>query len=159
MPRHILLLIALAGALTACSTPQRMDMPSTTAGTPSTEAPLSAPSRPSATTDTSPTVLAMMQRADQAYREGRLDVAEMTLERALRIEPHNPVLWSNLASLRMQQGRVADAAELALKSNRLAADDRRLRRHNLQLLHEAYTQLGRATKAEAVARELQQMRP
>lgn len=52
---------------------------------------------------TSKTVLALLDNAQQAARSGQLHNAESQLERALRIEPRNAVLWHYMAKLRLHQ--------------------------------------------------------
>lgn len=69
--------------------------------------------------ETSRPVLALLEQANNASRRGDLAVAGSRLERALRIEPRNAVLWSYLAKLRLHQGRLDQAAGLAAKSNSL----------------------------------------
>ncbi|MFP3874017.1 MAG: tetratricopeptide repeat protein [Thiohalophilus sp.] len=71
------------------------------------------------TADTSRPVLALLEQANEAASQGDLAVAESRLERALRIEPRNAVLWYYLAKLRLHQGRLDQAAGLAAKSNSL----------------------------------------
>jgi len=69
--------------------------------------------------ETSRPVLALLDKARDAARQGDLDMAEAQLERALRIEPRNAILWHYMAKLRLNQGRLDQAAGLAAKSNSL----------------------------------------
>ncbi len=95
----------------------------------------------------------LIARAGQRFSAGDLAGAEQILERALRIDPNHPVLWSNLATLRLEQGRPAEAVELYRKSNRLAGAERRLERYNWQMMAAALDRLGQAGAArEARAR-------
>jgi cytochrome c-type biogenesis protein CcmH/NrfG len=95
---------------------------------------------------------AVVALADSARRDsdaGKPDAAAATLERALRIEPHNPGLWHELAQIRLRQGHPDQAASLAAKSNAWAGGDKTLRAANWRLIGEARTQLGDATGAQA----------
>jgi predicted Zn-dependent protease len=74
------------------------------------------------------------------------------VERALRLEPHNPLLWHRLAKLRLQQGQFAQAVSLAAKSNSLAGENRRLQASNWDTIAQAQDKLGDAAAARA-ARE------
>jgi len=71
-------------------------------------------------------VIALLDRAEHYRRLGDTDSASATLERALRIDPRNARLWYQLAVVRLEQGRAAQAEQLALKSNALSAGDRAL---------------------------------
>ena len=66
-------------------------------------------------------VKVLMERAEDQRRAGQLVEAAGTLERALRIEPKNPVLWNRLAHVRLDQKQYELAAGLAAKSNHFAA--------------------------------------
>jgi hypothetical protein len=64
-------------------------------------------------------ITALLQKARQEFDEGRHEQAASTLERGLRVDPRNPVLWHNLAGVRLQQESWERAASLAAKSNSL----------------------------------------
>jgi tetratricopeptide (TPR) repeat protein len=87
-----------------------------------------------ATQDASRAVLALLAKADVQERQARWERAAALLERALRIEPRNGMLWHRLATIRMQQGRYGMAQSLAEKSNALAKDDDELKRRNAELI-------------------------
>ncbi len=82
-------------------------------------------------------VWALMARARQQEQAGDLMAAAGSLERALRIEPKNPVLWNRLAHVRFEQKQYALAASLAAKSNAFAAQDQALRADNNALIGRA----------------------
>ena len=82
-------------------------------------------------------MVALLDRAEHYRRLGDTDAASATLERALRIDPRNARLWHRLAAIRLQQGRAAQAEQLALKSNALSAGDRDLRASNWALVARA----------------------
>ena len=57
-------------------------------------------------------VVSLFNTARQDRRAGNLSAADATLERALRIEPHNAALWQALARVRLAQGRYRQAEAL-----------------------------------------------
>lgn len=61
-------------------------------------------------------VIALLGKARQASKKGELEAAESHLERALRIEPHNPTLWLYMAKLRLFAAKSAEAINLAKKA-------------------------------------------
>ncbi len=84
-----------------------------------------------------PAVRSLLKQAEEAMRAHDLITAAATLERALRIEPNNAVLWSRLAEVRLMQGDKAQAEQLALKSNGLAAGNPALKARNDQIIARA----------------------
>jgi len=82
-------------------------------------------------------VQALMARAERQGEQGELVAAASSLERALRIEPKNALLWNRLAHVRYKQKRYALAASLAAKSNALAGGDSALRADNDDLIRRA----------------------
>ena len=82
-------------------------------------------------------VLALLDQARQESAAGRLPAAGASLERALRIEPRNPVLWQQLAQVRLAQGEFPQAENLAAKSNALAPEGWRLRAENWRIIGQA----------------------
>ena len=89
-----------------------------------------------------PAVLALLTRAERDEQQGKLDAAAANLERALRINSRDAVLWSRLAQLRFRQQRYKQAIDLALKSNGYASSDRHLQASNWRIIHRVRTQLG-----------------
>jgi len=94
-------------------------------------------------------VLALMDQAEQEISAGRYQAAGASLERALRIEPRNPVLWQRLALIRLEQGEYRQAENLAAKSNALLPDNRRLRAENWRIIGQARQGLGNPEGAQA----------
>ncbi|MDH5180796.1 MAG: hypothetical protein OEZ39_13125 [Gammaproteobacteria bacterium] len=91
---------------------------------------------------TSKPVLALLQQANDAARDGKLHTAESQLERALRIEPRNAVLWHYMAKLRLHQDRLGEAAGMAAKSNALAGRNKKLQADNWRIIAHARHQKG-----------------
>lgn len=86
---------------------------------------------------TSGAVKGLLQKADKQRQAGDRMGAASSLERALRIEPRNAHLWNRLARVRLEQKQFSQAADLAAKSNSLAASDRWLRQDNWRLISQA----------------------
>lgn len=97
---------------------------------------------------TSKTVLALLDNARQSAKDGQLHNAESQLERALRIDPRNAVLWHYMAKLRLHQDRIVEASGLAAKSNSLAGKNRRLQVDNWRIIAHARHEQGDATGAQ-----------
>ena len=92
--------------------------------------------------DSSPAVLKLVSNARRATKNGQLDRAEVFLERALRLEPHNPVLWNYMAKLRLHQGRYSDAQNLAAKSNSLLRGNPVMQADNWRIIAHARQKSG-----------------
>jgi Tfp pilus assembly protein PilF len=101
-------------------------------------------------------VQVLLRRADDQRREGDLNGAAASLERALRIAPRDPLLWHTLAQVREEQGKYGQAEEMAAKSNALAGPGHRdLTADNWRLIarvRRAVGDLAGARAAEARAR-------
>jgi len=108
----------------------------------------SASSRAFSTYSTNPAVIALLERAEEWEQAGFYEQAAAALERALRLEPRNAMLWNRLAGERLNQGQWQDAVELAAKSNTLATQDGDLRGRNWALIAEAKERLGDRQGAE-----------
>ncbi len=106
------------------------------AASPSPASPAAAPA-PEASQTTSPAVADMLKKAERLVKAKKLGSAVATLERALRLEPKNPMIWHRLALVRQQQGRLAQAADLAAKSNALLGENAPLRAQNDSLIAKA----------------------
>lgn len=87
-------------------------------------------------------VVALMDTARSDIANGKLDAAVAPLERALRIEPQNPLLWQELAGLRLQQGQYQQAEGLAARSNGWAGSNKALRAENWRIIGEARLKRG-----------------
>jgi hypothetical protein len=98
-------------------------------------------------------VAALLRRAEDQRNRGNLDAATVSLERALRIAPDEPLLWHELAAVRMAQRRPDLVVQLAAKSNALASpQDRQLRGDNWRLIADARRALGDSDGAREAER-------
>lgn len=100
-------------------------------------------------------VLALLGGAENDMAAGRFDAAAASLERALRIEPRNAALWHELAKVRLQQGRFAQAAALATKSNALPGASNALKAANWRMIGEVRARQGDEPGARAAFAEAQ----
>ncbi len=101
-------------------------------------------------------VLALLDQARQQSSAGQQAAAGASLERALRIEPRNPVLWQELARLRLSQGQYRQAENLAAKSNTLAGNNKSLRAANWRLIGRARSKRGNLKGAKAAYQRAEQ---
>ena len=124
--------------LVACAA--QTPAPVVTATPAPSQAPNPAPTEPNAppvlrpASKESTAVASLMDSARADTAAGRLTNAAATLERALRIEPRNPRLWSELARVRFQQRDYAQAESTALRSESWAGKDNLLRADNWRLI-------------------------
>lgn len=105
-----------------------------------------------------PAVVSLLNEANLAMQNGRDDRAAASLERALSIEPRNAWLWHRLASTRLRQGDLSQAAALAAKSNSFASPDRTLQAANWRIIADVHRRRGEfdaANGAEEQANRLE----
>ena len=82
-------------------------------------------------------VKGIIDKVNQQMENGELDAAAQTLERGLRIAPKEALLWSQLASIRLQQRHYEQAQALAAKSSSLAKENAALILRNQVIIEEA----------------------
>jgi len=95
-----------------------------------------------------PVIIALLGDADKYSEQGQSAKAAATIERALRIEPRNAVLWHRLSMVRFQQQQWQQTIAMARKSNALAASNNSLKSKNWGLIAKAYDKLGDKHKAD-----------
>jgi Tfp pilus assembly protein PilF len=142
------LCIALAAAipLGACS----LLAPHPPPGQPSqTQAP-SQP-QPARENHLSPATRSLVTQARAQLTNGDLPAASSTLDRALRIEPNSPLLWIELARLRLAESDAHQAEGCARKALALASGDRDAQAQSGRLLADAL----RAQRRNQEAREIE----
>ena len=79
-----------------------------------------------------------------------------TIERALRIEPRNPLLLYKLALIRLKQGQPELAENLAKKSELLAEGNAQLKKKNWLLIAEAREQQNNQKGANTARKKARQ---
>ena len=103
-------------------------------------------------------VLALLSEADQHTQSGDNGAAAAIIERALRLEPKNALLWHKLGLIKLKEKNYQQAINVARKSNSLAGGNVQLQVDNWQLIadaNEAAGQFGEARKAREKATQLQ----
>jgi Flp pilus assembly protein TadD len=93
------------------------------------------PTRPQSDATGASGALLEQSRAQRAA--GSMPAARASLERALRLDANNPVLWLELGELELQTGNHAQAATLARKAISLAGRDARIAARADRLLRAA----------------------
>lgn len=68
---------------------------------------------------------ALVQQAHTQLASRNFMMAASTIERALRIEPNNPLLWIEYAQVRMSEQNFSQAESMARKALLLASGDAR----------------------------------
>jgi len=157
--------LLLAVLLNGCTVKQPVSRPQYPKQPPPRTAPAKVPHPPSYPTRTVPTpkpeVVTPPQQPAAVYNpklgpggalygaarkelaEGNYRQAEMTLERALRIEPRNAHYWYAMAEVKYHQKQYAQTVHLCSKSKSLAGKDAQLLRLNDELSAMAQQQLSR----------------
>jgi predicted Zn-dependent protease len=159
-------ILLLAGCSTATA-PVRQSGPVTVeerSGTPASApsaaaetVPAPAPATPPTVQTRPPAVVALLDHAEQQANSGDLDAAAASLERAIRIDPRNAVLWYHLATVRLAQGIASQAEQLAVKSNSLATGNRVQQSRNWELIARARRQMNDADGAVAAERRAREL--
>lgn len=72
-----------------------------------------------------PASRALVTQAQAQRKKGDLPGASVSLERAMRIEPNNPLLWIEMGRLRMDQRNYLQAENMARKALSMAVGDDR----------------------------------
>jgi tetratricopeptide (TPR) repeat protein len=70
-----------------------------------------------------PATTALVAQAHKQATSGNYEPAAATIERALRIEPENPLLWIELGQIRLSEGNAAQADGMGHKALALATGD------------------------------------
>jgi len=119
VPTLVLLTCAAAAGCTTApfGYPSPQPGPSTRAPSGSARPPEAEPA-PRSTAST-----ALLEQGREARAAGRYAEATASLERALRIDPNNPLLWIELAEVKAADGDRAQAREMARKALTLAGGD------------------------------------
>lgn len=104
----LLLVVALAGCASSAKRPAQTAAPASEPSRQRVESQEKAPAPGPAA--------GIHAEAEKALDHGRAAEAEILLERALRIEPRNPLYWHTLARAKFNQHRYAEAVQLTRKA-------------------------------------------
>ena len=131
--------------------PQTVETPSPDAE-PAVETPPPAPpprERPKASAATlSPASRALVSQAQAQRKKGDLPGATVSLDRALRIEPNNPLLWIEMGRLRMDQRNYPQAENLGRKALAMSVGDGRTQAMAWQLIADSLRARGKNIQAQ-----------
>ena len=164
MPRPLAPVLLLAALLGGCALPgpYRAEPPPT--AEPGVRPPAAAPVTPSTSPEQPPSVppppreyhlgaatRSLVTEARSAASRGDLPAASMTLDRALRIEPTNPLLWIEIGRLRLAENDARQAEGCSRKALSLASGDRNTQAQAGHVLADAL----RAQRRNQEAREVE----
>lgn len=96
----------------------------------------------------SPASRALVSQAQAQRRKGDLPGATVSLERALRIEPSNPLLWVEMGRLRMDQRNFQQAEAMGRKALSMSVGDDRTQSAAWLLIADALRARGRNPQAQ-----------
>jgi tetratricopeptide (TPR) repeat protein len=99
--------------------------------------PAPAPRPPPRENHLSPATSSLVSQAHGLMARGDFDGASATLDRALRIEPNNPLLWIERGKLRLAENDLKQAEGCARKALALASGDRAAQAQSGHLLADA----------------------
>ena len=148
----LLTVLALAacasGGPVASGAPTGAAVPGSAAGSlqpqPSAPLPNAPPGRPF---HLGPAANALVARAHAQAGAGEYAAAGATLERALRIEPDNPLLWVELGRVQMGEGNGAQADGMGRKALALATGDPSAQASAWRLIADSLHARGRTAEA------------
>jgi tetratricopeptide (TPR) repeat protein len=107
----------------------------------------------------SPASKSLVSQAQAQRKKGDLPGAAVSLDRALRIEPNNPLLWIEMGRLRMDQRNFPQAENMGRKALAMSVGDDRTQSQAWQLISDSLRARGKNPQAEdaaARARDLAQ---
>jgi hypothetical protein len=118
--------------------------------TPPAPAPQRPPPLPPREIRLSPATQALVTQAHGLLSHGDMDGASSTLDRALRIEPNNPLLWIELGRVRLVESDSHQAESCARKALALASGDKAAQAQSGRLLVDALRAQERNQEAHEV---------
>ncbi len=168
----VLSALAMASLLCACASPRAAgptapQSPEPGVGIPPGEAlppgqpvPPEQPSRPSQRQfHLGAAATALVTQAHAQATGGNYGPAAATLERALRIEPDNPLLWIELGQVRLSEGNGSQADGMGRKAVALATGDPQTQAAAWRLIAESLRQRGRNEEAAEASRRAETLAP
>lgn len=174
MKRVVLSLTVAAALLSACRTPvvyQPPQRPQPTKPAPAPETPpppVVEPAPPPQPVPTQPppkqyvlgpATTALVAQAQTQSKSGNGELAVGTLERALRIEPANPLLWIELGNVHQDLGHYPQADSMARKALALGRGDPRAQSSAWRLIAESLRARNRNPEASEADRKADALVP
>ncbi len=120
---------------------------SSTAGSAQPPPPAPLPSQPARQFRLGTAASALVAQAHTQAGGGEYAAAGATLERALRIEPDNPLLWVELGRVQLGEGNAAQADSMGRKALALAAGDSSAQASAWRLIADSLHARGRTADA------------
>ena len=161
-------MLLASAALTACAVPSPYEKPAPPPGQqPPETTPETRPGEPPSTTPEptpppapvvrEPTLgaasRALVNQAQTQMATKNYVVAASSIERALRIEPDNPLLWIELGKVRFAEGNYVQAENMARKAVSMSVNAPRAQSSAWRLIADSYRARGKNMEAqEAQAR-------
>jgi Tfp pilus assembly protein PilF len=160
-------LLAASALLTACAVPSPYQKPAPPPGQPETPPAETRPGEPPNTVEEpqplpapvvrEPTLgaasRALVSQAQTQIATKNYAVAASSIERALRIEPDNPLLWIELGKVRLAEGNYVQAENMARKAVSMSVNAPRAQSSAWGLIAESFRARGKNIEAqEAQAR-------
>lgn len=96
----------------------------------------------------SPASSALVNLSQSQRKKGDLPGAATSLDRALRIEPSNPLIWIEIGRLRMDQRNFAQAEAMGRKALSIAVGDSRTQASAWQLIADSLRARGKNQPAQ-----------
>jgi Flp pilus assembly protein TadD len=94
-----------------------------------------------------PAATSLVAQAHTQAKGGNYAPAAATIERALRIEPENPLLWIELGQIRMSEGNAAQGDGMGHKALALATGDPQAQASAWRLIADSLRVRGRNQEA------------
>jgi Tfp pilus assembly protein PilF len=99
----------------------------------------------------------LVSQAQAQRKRGDLPGASVSLERALRIEPNNPLLWIEMGRLRMDQRNFAQAESMGRKAISMAPGDARTQSSAWLLIADSLKARGKNIQAQEAVEKSRQL--
>jgi len=115
--------------------------------------------RPGKTFRLGPASLALVSQAHKQSQDGDYGQAASSIERALRIEPNNPLLWIELGDIRLSEHNNDQADAMGRKALALATGDHQAESSAWRLIAESLRARGRNQEAAEADKKAEQLVP
>lgn len=126
---------------------------------PSATAPIQKERRTAPPATLAPASRALVSQAQAQRQKGDLPGATVSLERALRIEPNNPLLWIEMGRLRMDQRNFPQAENMGRKALAMSVGDDQTQAAAWRLIGESLRARGKNPQAQDAFDKASELRP